>query len=112
MKKDSYEFLNLKRQLQFRKNKGCKFLEWKLSEKQKDYIEGHLGMRVEPILFLVKTRKFYNLKSLKSILKEIHYKNRDGKDKIVMKLNQKDRRILDEYGISYYPYKYRIYLQG
>jgi len=111
MKKDCYELKYLKHDLRQKREAGIKVLEWKLTAEKKEYIE-NLGYRVEPYLYEIKTKKFYNVRNLQStLLKDLHYKNKRGKKGMVRALKRGDKQILDEYGIRYYPVKYRIYLR-
>lgn len=109
LKKKQYENSKLKRQLIIKKECGVKELHWRLTRQQMEYVE-QLGYRIEPFLYCVRTKKFYNLKDLHPLLKSIHYKNKKGKDSVVIRLKSSEMKLLDEYGLSYYPYKYIIYL--
>lgn len=109
MKKEQYENSKLKKQLIIKKESGVKELQWKLTRQQKEYLE-HLGYKIEPVLYCVRTKKFYNLNNLPPLLRNIHYKNKNGRTSVVLSLKATERKLLDEYGLSYYPYKYKIYL--
>lgn len=109
LKNKQYENSKLKKQLEEKKRKGIKTLEWKLTKQQRSYVE-QIGYYTEPILYYVKTKHFCNVSKLASILKNIHYKNKNGKTIIVLKLRESDQKLLDEYEVIYYPCKYRIYL--
>ena len=62
MKKENYEFKRLKHTLRQKREAGVKVLEWKLTAEKKEFIE-NLGYKVEPFLYSVKTRTFYNIRS-------------------------------------------------
>ncbi len=111
MKAKQYQLSCLKKQLREKKKNRVKVLEWKLTEEQKEYIENVLHLKVEPYLYRIRTRTFKNISKLNySILKDIHYMKKRGKDFEVRRLSKKDKEILDEYGISYDPVRYKIYL--
>lgn len=110
VRSQAYENSKLKHQLLERKRRGYKELIWKLNPKQRKFIEQTLGFNVEPYLFNVKTRTFSRIRELDPLLKEIHFKNKRGIKNCVFRLNIKQRELLDEYGIKFTPYKYRIKL--
>lgn len=108
MKKDAYENSKLKYQLLDKKRRGVKEVIWKLAPGQVKFVEEKLGFEVVPYLYEIKTKTFYNVKELDRLLKDIHYSWKRGKKVIVIKLNFKQKKILDEYGVKYVPYKYKI----
>lgn len=110
MKKSAYENSKLKYQLLEKKRSGVKEVIWRLNPYQKEFIERTLGFFVEPFLYNVKTRPFCRIREIPSLLKEIHYKNKKGIRECVFKLNSDEIRLLDEFGVRYAPYKYRIKL--
>lgn len=110
MKRDAYENSRLKHQLLDKKRNGVREVIWKLNPYQIEFIENTLGFSAEPYLYTVKTRPFYNIRELDSLLKEIHYKNKRGIRECVFKLNPKQRKLLDEFGVKYAPCKYKIKL--
>lgn len=111
MKTKQYQLSYLKKELKEKKERRVKVLEWKLTKEQKEYIENVLHLRVEPYLYGIRTKTFKNISKLNcSILKDIHYSKKRGKNFEVRKLSAKEKEILDEYGICYNPIKYKIYL--
>lgn len=110
MKKGAYENSRLKHQLLDKKRNGVKEVIWKLNPYQIGFIQETLGFEVVPHLYSVKTRAFHNISNLDALLKEIHYKNKRGIRECVFKLNSKQRQLLDEFGVKYAPYKYRVVL--
>ena len=108
MKKYAYEHSRLKYQLLDRQRRGVKELIWKLEPAQVEYIEQKFHFEVVPYLYEVRTRTFYNAKTVDNLLKDIHYSHKRGKKVIVLKLNSKQRKMLDEFNVKYRPYKYRI----
>lgn len=112
MKRKQYEASKTKKVLLDKRRRGEKEVIWKLSEIQLKEVE-KLGMRVEPFLYEIRTRRFNNVRILQSsLLKDIHYASRDGKWQIVRHLKKCDIKILEEYGINFYPIKYKIYLRA
>ena len=109
MKKKEYEYSKTRKQLQNYKNRGKKEVIWQLSSRQKEILDS-MGIRYEPWLYKIKTRPFFNIHKLPSILKEVHYKNKDGHNYYVRRLNGKDIGLLKEYNISFTAIKYKIHL--
>lgn len=108
MKKSAYENSKLKYQLLEKKRNGVKEVIWRLNSAQRNFIEESLNFVVEPYLYKVKTRRFYNISKLPSILKDIHYRNQRGVKECVLKLNSNEKKILNEFEVNYVPYKYKI----
>ena len=110
MTKKEYALKRLKDQLREKKNRGCKSLIWKLNKDQKEFVQ-NLGFKVDPYLYEITTKTFYNIRSLKStLLKDIHFLNKRGKQFEVRKLNKNEKQLLEENGIRYRVVKYKIYL--
>ena len=110
MKKQCYRQSKLKKQLLQERMKGIEVLVWKLNPSKKQDIE-QLGYRVEPFLYIVQTKVFYNIKDIHiSMLKDLHYMKKNGRNYQVRMLTQDEKNILNEFGIQYYPLKYKIYL--
>ena len=110
MRKDAYENSKMKQQLLEKKRNGVQELIWKLNPEQVEFIQRKFGFSVVPYLFEVNTRQFHNIRKLEKILKEIHFKNKQGKRRVVFKLNDKEKDVLDEFGVKYRPFKYKIKL--
>lgn len=111
MKTKQYQLNCLKKQLREKQKNRIKILIWKLTKEQKEYIENVLHLRVEVYLYGIRTRTFKNIERLNySVLKDLHYMKKRGKNIEVRKLSSEEKRILDEYEIRYYPIKYKIYL--
>lgn len=112
MKNNAYQNSKLKHQLWEKKRRGVGDVIWRLDSAKKDYIENSLGFETEPYLYIIYTRKFCNIKELPPLLKNLHYANRQNKRTIVCKLNHREIKLLNEYGVSFKPYKYKIKLCG
>lgn len=110
MKKGAYENPKFKHQLLEKKRNGVKEVIWKLNPGQVEFIQRKLGFKVEPYLYEVRTRTFCNVRNLDSFLKDMHYKSKKGKQFTVTKLTLYQMDVLNELGIRYRPYKYRIRL--
>ena len=110
MKNKDYKNKKLKEDLRRYKASGKKYLDWKLSYSQVEYIRG-LGYVVEPYLYEITTTTFFRLHEINEpIIKEIHYNSKAGKRTYVRKLNSKERKTLEKYDVHYRVCKYRIYL--
>ena len=110
MKKKAYDNSKLKHQLLSKKRNGVKEVIWKLNSEQRKFVEETLNFSVEPYLYSVKTRAFYDVGNLDALLKEIHYKNKKGCRESVFKLNAKQKELLEKFGVRYTPYKYIVRL--
>ena len=111
MKNSQMKLATLKYQLREYKNAGKKEVIRKLTDEQREYVET-LGYATIPFLYEIVTKNFTNIKKVNgSIAKDIHYSNRKGRSKIYRKLKRQDLKILEENGIFYRSYKYRIILQ-
>lgn len=100
----------LKNQLKGRRERKINSVVWKLNQEQLEFVK-HLGYYVEEYLYQIKTKQFKNLHAIKStLLKDIHFKNKKGTKTMVKRLEDDEKKLLDEYGIKYRPYKFKIYL--
>ena len=110
MKKQAYLGADIKRKLREERGKGRKVLIWKLSQEQKATIE-NMGYPVQEYLFSIKTRPMKNIRMVKSsLLKDIHYAYKRGKEYLVKPLSSEEREFLREYGITSRVLKYMIHL--
>ena len=110
MKNKCYRQSKMKKQLIKIRNEGREFVVWKLNKTQKQDIE-ELGYRVEPFIYLIETRTFYDVKKITStFLKNLHYAKKRKKRYLVRQLKQREIDLLKEYGIKYEVLKYKIYL--
>lgn len=110
MNKDDSRLYKTKNELIQLKERRVKVVTWKLTKKQKEYIE-NLGYKVIPYLYVVRTKTLKNLYSVNNnMLKEIHYSSKQGKKTIVLMLKKDDMEVLDEYHIKFYPVKFKIHL--
>lgn len=111
MKAKCYKQSKLKKQLAEKRKQGVRVLVWSLTPIRRQEIE-ELGYIVEPYLFSIKTRTFQNIKNIQStLLKDLHYMKKRGKEYEVRTLKYGEKEILEEYGIRYRPVKYKIYLR-
>lgn len=109
MKHSQYKLARNKYVLREKQQKGMKFVVWKLSKEQLDFLGRFYD--IEPFLFEITTRTFCHPKELPSLLKDIDYQRRyHNKKKVVRKLNAKERKLLEKWEVSYEPYKHKIYL--
>lgn len=112
MKNKQYRLSVLKHQLEAKKKRGVKTVNWKLNEEQLRFVEGPLGYRTEPYLFSIKTRRF-SLETRKQsyLLRELHYASTNRKSIINRKLKKSDKKLLDSYRVPYWRFISTIYLQ-
>ena len=83
MKNGDYRQNRLKKKILERKNYGMEFLIWKLNPDDKRIIE-ELGYRVEPYLYFVQTKLFYNINNIcGSLLKDLHFSKKNGRNYII-----------------------------
>ena len=110
MRKSAYENSKIKHKLLNKKRNGVKEVIWKLNPNQVVFIQRNLGFNVEPYLYEVRTRTFYNIRNLDNFLKELHYKSKQGKDFIITELTPYQKNVLEELKIKNRIYKYKIKL--
>lgn len=108
MKNKDYRYSKLKHQILHEKAKGKKVLYWNLAQDQRKFLEEKLGCKIEPYLYQIRTRTFFNISKLNPILKDIHYASKNNKITIVKRLIKSEIQILDMYGIHYRPIKYKL----
>ena len=108
MKSKNYRNSKLKHQILYEKDKGKKTLYWKLTTEQRKYVEQVLKCKVKPYLYEIRTRTFFNISKLDSILKDIHYAHKNGKPTSVRRLNKSEKELLDKYGVRNRPIKYEL----
>ena len=108
MKSNQFQLRKQHYELDVQKAKGCKKVCWKLSPEQLDFVSNRYG--VEPALYEIRTQRFYSIKALPHLLKDIHYAWKRGKYKVVRSLSTEQEELLKEYGVKYKPIKYWIYL--
>lgn len=110
MKKEDNRFCQLKYKLRELKMRRTKSIAWRLTKEEREYIE-NLGYRVEPYLYEIRTRTFTDLFEINnSLVRDIHYSCKKRKKTVVLRLNRKEKKVLDEYHIKYRPVKFQIFL--
>lgn len=110
MNNKDYRLSQTKHKLKQLKERRVKFVIWKLTVEQKEYIES-LGYKVVPYLYEVQTKMLKNFATVhNSKLKEIHYAYKKGKRTMVLKLNKEDMRALEDKFIKFRPIKFKIIL--
>ena len=103
--------MSLEKQLLFKELNGKKELYWKLSKEQVNYVRS-LGYNVEPVLYYVHTHRFSDfLRKRYPLLDQLHNARINGKSYLSIKLSRKAKIILQEQGINFNPFKYRITLR-
>jgi len=111
MDKDDKQLSQMKYKLNELKKRRVKSVIWKLTNKQREYIEEKLGYEVIPFLYEIKTKTFKDFSSLpNSKLKEIHCLNKRGKKTIVRSLKHGDIRVLEQYNVRFRPVEFEIFL--
>lgn len=110
MNNKNYQQSKLKKQLREKKNNGVKVLKWKLTPENKKMIES-FGYYVEPYIYQINTKTFSNIRFIKiKLLKDLHYRNKQGKRFECRPLKKEEKEVLDELGIKYKVVKYKIHL--
>lgn len=109
MRHKNYRLDNQLHALNQMKERGIKSVVWKLTEEQIALFGKYYA--IEPYLYYIKTKKLNRIHDVSSsLLKEIHYGNKRGKNIMVRPLSDEQKRLLDSGDVSYRPYKYRIVL--
>ena len=84
---------------------------WKLNPSQRRIIE-ELGYRVEPFIYIIETRMFYDISKIHStILKDIHYAKKRKTYHLVRPLNSREKQLLEDFDIKFEVLKYKIHLE-
>ncbi len=110
MKNKDFQTAKLRKQLEKFKEDGKKELIWELSYSQKRIIK-ELGYKIEPYLYYITTRTFFRIGNIESnLIKEIHFKSKQNKHIYKRQLNNKQKKVLDKYGVRYRVAKYKIHL--
>lgn len=110
MKNEENQLCQMKYKLRKLKERRVKIVIWKLTREEKEYIE-NLGYEVTPYLYEIRTKTFRNLYEIKDHrIRDIHYSSKKGKKTIVLKLKNKDMRILEEFDVKFRPVKFKIRL--
>lgn len=92
------------------KNRNVKMVEWRLTNKEREYIESQ-GYQIVPYIYEIKTHQCRNMYGIpNSIIREIYYANKAGKKIIGKALKVQELKQLQEYGIKIRPVKFRVYL--
>lgn len=102
----------LKDKIEDLKRRNIKSKEWKLTNKERKFVEELLGKEnVVPTIYQIYTKSFKDLHSItSSIVKEVHLAHKAGKKTIGRPLKKQEMEDLEKYHINYRPIKCRIYL--
>ena len=109
MKTKQNELSALKKKLRLHKANGEKSVCWFLTKEQQKYLI-QLGYELVPECYKICTRRFFQVKSLPSILKDIHYSKINNEKYITRKLKKGEKKLLEKYNVIYYPIKFYIVL--
>lgn len=89
---------------------GVPFVDWKLTNEQWEYLSKFF--RVEPLFFHIRTKAIKNIKDVNdTLLLDVHLSYKRGKTIISRELDYEQKQLLTQNGISYYSFKYRIFLR-
>ena len=106
------QFARIKCQLIQRRENGNKEVIWKLSQEQREFVENNLGYRIIPWIYEISTTTIASVNfGGDSMMYQIYTARRRGQKKIYRKLKRREKKSLDDYGIRYRPFKYKIVLQ-
>ena len=111
MRNKDYKLSKLRWELRELRMQGYKIKRLKLSQEWKKQLERYY--RIEPVLYIVKTRTFNKtIRESNKLLNKIHYAKMNGKNTIKMSLGQLEHRILNRYQVTHYAIEYNVYLQS
>ena len=111
MKNIEHKCKILKDKLRIDKERGKKEVRLKLTYYEVEYVKT-LGYLVKPFLYQIKTKKFYHIRTIDSVLvKEVYYKHKSGKITYLRTLNVREMKELDKYCVRYNPVNYTVYLR-
>ena len=91
------------------KHNGKKFVIWSLPNKE---VKAQVEKRYNtiPWIFELKTRTFSRVATKPTLIKDVHYAKKRGKDRMSLHLENSEISVLQEYGIQYREAKYMIVL--
>ena len=109
MRTKDYRVSRTLKMLKEMKNNGKKFVVWSLPNKE---VKAQVEKRYDtvPWLFELKTRRFKNVATKPTLIKNLHYANKRGKNRISLHLENGELAILQEYDVQYREVKYMITL--
>ena len=109
MRTKDYRVSRTMKTLKEMKHHGKKFVVWSLPNKEvKAQVEKRYS--IIPWLFELKTRTFKNVASKPTLIKNLHYAKKRGKDKLALHLESSELAIIQEYEVQYRETKYMIVL--
>lgn len=111
MKNKNYQQSKMKKQLREKRKEGLEYVVWKLNATQIQLIE-ELGYRVEPFIYIIETRTFYDVSKIRSsFLKDIHYAKKRKQQHLVRPINSREIKLLEDFNIKFEVLKYKIHLE-
>lgn len=108
MKNREYRAHSMRRHLYELRARGVTKVPMKLSMGRIEQLQKDFW--VEPYLYEIRTKRFYNVSEMPHILKDIHYAWKRGKSTIVKPLKEQQEKLLRDYGVTYKPLKYWVHL--
>lgn len=110
MKNSDHRLSILKHQLREKKEGHFEYVIWKLSPQQVEYVK-NLGYKVEPYLYVIITRKMSgNKQRYTGVIRDVARSGERGVWKMYRKLKHQEIKSLQDYGIQFYAFKYKIFL--
>lgn len=92
-----------------------KFVDLTLTASRKDEISKCHLFVVVPWYYTISTKFFKNIRSIQHrIIRDIHYAFKSGKKNMTISknhYNEKDFKVLEDFGINYKVVKYRVFLR-
>ena len=91
------------------KHNGKKFVIWSLPNKE---VKAQVEKRYNtiPQILDLKTRTFSRVATKPTLIKDVHYAKKRGKDRMSLHLENSEISVLQEYGVQYREAKYMIVL--
>ena len=111
MRNKNYRLVKQLHELQRKQDRGIKSVIWKLSEEQIAFFGKYY--LIEAYSYSIKTKKFARIhETHSSLLKNIHYSNKKGKNTLIRRLSDEQKDLLSSKNVEYHPLEYRIILMN
>lgn len=109
MRDNEYRLHQGLKKLRMYQAKGQEGRIWKLSKVQLEFYGRYY--EIEPFRYTITTRPFSQIHHIKNpLIKDVHYAYKRGKKTLTKRLSEKDREVLDAYGVKYKVCQYHIVL--
>ena len=111
MKKACLENSQISFRIREAKTNGKKVLYWRLTKSQSQFIKERLNLNISPEIFRIRTKKIKGeYRKFPPIIKVVSDNNKANKNTFSMPLSNKEKHELYNFGVKFWPEKYKIIL--